>query len=136
MKIIPSIDLLDGKVVRLKQGNPELATFYDYDPFTLIEKWYSEKIQLKFQGGLAGLAGQFPPSYMGSLCQGQAIGGIISAAVNVLSLAFLSNDDESTPSNSAFYCFLVATIFIIIDIIAFVVMAKTKFYKVCNKIYS
>ena len=40
MKIIPSIDLLDGKVVRLKQGNPELATFYDYDPFTLIEKWY------------------------------------------------------------------------------------------------
>ena len=40
MKIIPSIDLLDGKVVRLKQGKPELATFYDYDPFTLIEKWY------------------------------------------------------------------------------------------------
>ena len=39
MKIIPSIDLFDGKVVRLKQGNPELATFYDYNPLDLVEKW-------------------------------------------------------------------------------------------------
>ena len=39
MKIVPSIDLLDGKVVRLKQGNPELATFYDYSPLELVEKW-------------------------------------------------------------------------------------------------
>ena len=40
MKVIPSIDLLDGKVVRLKQGKPELATFYDYNPFDLVEKWH------------------------------------------------------------------------------------------------
>ena len=39
MKIVPSIDLLDGRVVRLKQGNPELATFYDYSPLELVEKW-------------------------------------------------------------------------------------------------
>ena len=39
MKIVPSIDLLDGKVVRLKQGNPNLATFYDYSPVQLVKKW-------------------------------------------------------------------------------------------------
>ena len=39
MKIVPSIDLLDGRVVRLKQGKPELATFYDYSPLELVEKW-------------------------------------------------------------------------------------------------
>ena len=39
MKIVPSIDLLDGKVVRLKQGNPDLATFYDYNPVELVKKW-------------------------------------------------------------------------------------------------
>ena len=38
MKIVPSIDLLDGKVVRLKQGNPDLATFYDYNPVQLVKK--------------------------------------------------------------------------------------------------
>tara|TARA_B100000029_G_scaffold235347_2_gene232487 strand:- start:11920 stop:12630 length:711 start_codon:yes stop_codon:yes gene_type:complete len=39
MRIVPSIDLLNGKVVRLKQGNPDLATFYDYSPIELVKKW-------------------------------------------------------------------------------------------------
>ena len=84
----------------------------------------------KFQGGLAGLAGQFPSEYMGSLVQGQAIGGIITAIVNILSIA--SEGSKSSPSNSAFYCFLVAAIFIALDTIALIAMTKTKFYKVCS----
>ena len=39
MRLVPSIDLLDGKVVRLKQGKPELATYYDYNPLDLVKKW-------------------------------------------------------------------------------------------------
>ena len=77
------------------------------------------------QGGLAGLAGQFPPKYMGSLVQGQAVGGIITAVINIFSIE-LSTD----PTNSAFYCFLVAALFIVLDTIAFVAMTKTTFYKV------
>ena len=86
---------------------------------------------LQFQGGLAGLAGQFPSEYMGSLVQGQAIGGIITAVVNILSIASVDSDNKSSSSNSAFYCFLVAAIFIALDTVAFIFMTKTKFYKVC-----
>ena len=37
-----------------------------------------------FQGGLSGLAGKFPPSYMGAVVQGQALGGIFAAGSNVV----------------------------------------------------
>ena len=67
---------------------------------------------------------------MGSYLQGQAIGGITSAVVIVLSLAFLSTDDKLFPVNSAFYCFLFATIFIAFDTVVFMLMTRTKFYKV------
>merc|ERR1711993_123931 len=40
-----------------------------------------------FQGGLSGLAGKFPPIYMGAVVQGQALGGIFAAASNVAMLA-------------------------------------------------
>ena len=41
MKPIPSIDLLQGKVVRLKEGKKEEVQFYDFEPAALIEKWLS-----------------------------------------------------------------------------------------------
>ena len=78
-----------------------------------------------FQGGLAGLAGQFPAKYMGSLVQGQAVGGIITAVINVISI-----EASTDPASSAFYCFLVASIFIAFDTIIFVAMTTTNFYKV------
>jgi len=36
-QIIPAIDLLDGKVVRLKQGSYNAVTEYDHDPLRLAE---------------------------------------------------------------------------------------------------
>ena len=39
MKIIPAIDLMDGKVVRLYKGNPEKKTIYSENPLEIAKKW-------------------------------------------------------------------------------------------------
>lgn len=39
MKIIPAIDLMEGKVVRLYKGNPEKKTIYSADPIETAKKW-------------------------------------------------------------------------------------------------
>ncbi|MCS7121519.1 MAG: 1-(5-phosphoribosyl)-5-[(5-phosphoribosylamino)methylideneamino]imidazole-4-carboxamide isomerase [Archaeoglobaceae archaeon] len=38
-RVIPSIDLMGGKVVRLVQGKPELLTFQSSDPVKIAEEW-------------------------------------------------------------------------------------------------
>ncbi len=44
MLVIPAIDLMQGKVVRLRGGNPEAATFYNSwgTPLEVALKWESE----------------------------------------------------------------------------------------------
>ena len=32
MQLIPSLDLMQGRLVRLRHGDPQQATFYDLDP--------------------------------------------------------------------------------------------------------
>ena len=39
MKIIPAIDLMDGKVVRLTRGDPEKKTVYSNNPIEIAKKW-------------------------------------------------------------------------------------------------
>ena len=39
MKIIPAIDLMEGKVVRLYKGNPNKKTIYSEDPLGIAKKW-------------------------------------------------------------------------------------------------
>ena len=39
MKIIPAIDLMEGKVVRLYKGNPEKKTIYSENPLEIAKKW-------------------------------------------------------------------------------------------------
>ena len=41
MKIIPAIDLMKGKVVRLYKGNPDKKTVYSDDPLAIAKKWES-----------------------------------------------------------------------------------------------
>ncbi len=41
MKIIPAIDLMDGKVVRLYKGDPKQKTVYSDDPVNIAQKWES-----------------------------------------------------------------------------------------------
>lgn len=44
MKIFPAIDLMEGKVVRLFQGDPKTAKKYDYlgEPVAIAKKWEEE----------------------------------------------------------------------------------------------
>lgn len=39
MKIIPAIDLMDGKVVRLVKGDPKNKTIYSDNPVEIAKKW-------------------------------------------------------------------------------------------------
>lgn len=39
MKIIPAIDLMDGKVVRLYKGDPNQKTVYSDNPVEIAQKW-------------------------------------------------------------------------------------------------
>ena len=39
MKIIPAIDLMEGKVVRLYRGDPEKKTIYSENPIDIAKKW-------------------------------------------------------------------------------------------------
>jgi len=41
MKIIPAIDLMDGKVVRLYKGEPDKKTIYSDNPLDIAKKWES-----------------------------------------------------------------------------------------------
>jgi len=41
MKIIPAIDLMDGKVVRLYKGDPSQKTVYSDDPVNIAKQWES-----------------------------------------------------------------------------------------------
>lgn len=39
MKIIPAIDIMDGKVVRLYKGDPRQKTIYFDDPLSVAKRW-------------------------------------------------------------------------------------------------
>ena len=41
MKIIPAIDLMEGKVVRLYKGDPNKKTIYSDNPLDIAKKWES-----------------------------------------------------------------------------------------------
>lgn len=76
-----------------------------------------------FQGGLIGVAGKFPPNYMGGMMAGQALGGIFPALVNIFVIAL-----EVTPENLGFYCFLIAFIFVILSLVAYCAIQTTNFF--------
>jgi len=42
MKIIPAIDLMDGKVVRLYKGDPTQKTVYSTNPIQIAKQWESD----------------------------------------------------------------------------------------------
>ena len=78
-----------------------------------------------FQGGIMGVAGRFPPAYMGAMVQGQALGGIIAVSINISMLAVGLDDVDA-----AFWDFLIATVYLATSLVAFMVVTRTEFYQV------
>lgn len=77
-----------------------------------------------FQGGILGVAGRFPPAYMGAVFSGQAVGGIFASGTNVVVLAL-----GATAIQSAFFCFILSVVFMFTALIAFAVVTRSEFYQ-------
>jgi len=77
-----------------------------------------------FQGGLLGVSGKFPPAYIGGVFSGQAVGGIFASVTAVVMIAL-----GTEPQNQAFFCFLVAVVFLAGSLIFYIVITRTEFYK-------
>jgi len=77
-----------------------------------------------YQGGLIGVAGKFPPNYMGGMMAGQALGGIFPALVNIAVIAV-----QVTPEKLGFYCFLIAFVFVVLSLVAYFIIQTTDFFR-------
>lgn len=77
-----------------------------------------------FQGGILGVAGKFPPAYMGAVFSGQAVGGIFASGTNVVVLAL-----GATAVQSAFFCFVLSVVFLVTALVAYAVATRTEFYQ-------
>ena len=78
-------------------------------------------------GGLLGVAGRFPPKYMGGVFAGQALGGIFASVTNVVMFTL-----GAEPVWGAFFCFLVAVLFLFSALVCYLAVAKTEFYQVSS----
>ncbi len=63
MKIIPAIDLKDGKCVRLRQGRMDDETIYAHDPIKVAARWQESGAGLIHIVDLDGAVGGLPTSF-------------------------------------------------------------------------
>ena len=63
MKIIPAIDLMEGRVVRLTKGDPENKTIYSNNPLEIAKKWEkanADRIHIVDLDATLGRGSNFP----------------------------------------------------------------------------
>jgi len=77
-----------------------------------------------FQGGLLGVAGKFPPQYMGGVFSGQAVGGIF-ASVTAVVMTLMGAD----PIYNGFFCFLFAVAFLTFSLVLYLWLTKSEFFQ-------
>ena len=65
---------------------------------------------------------------MGSVVQGQALGGMFACAMNVFLIAM-----GATEERTAFYCFLISIVFLSLSLASYLFVTRTPFYKVSLK---
>ena len=46
MQIIPAIDIMQGKCVRLVKGDPANTKVYSNDPMAIAQRWFDEGAEL------------------------------------------------------------------------------------------
>ena len=77
-----------------------------------------------FQGGILGVAGRFPPAYMGAVFSGQAVGGIFASGCNVVFLAL-----GASAQMSGFFCFITSVVFLLTSLTAYCIATRSDFYQ-------
>ena len=73
---------------------------------------------------MLGLAGKFPPAYMGGVFSGQAVGGIFASVTNVVMIAL-----GADPLYAAFFCFLVAVAFLAGSLVFYIIVTRSEFFQ-------
>ena len=73
---------------------------------------------------MLGVSGKFPPQYIGGVFSGQAVGGIFASVTAVVMIVL-----GTKPSDQAFFCFLVAVLFLAGSLVFYVIITKSAFYQ-------
>jgi len=90
-----------------------------------------------FQGGLAGVVGQFPSDYIGAVYSGQAISGIFASVTSVIMRILRDTAEKENnkttckecAQSETFFCFLIAVIFLIVTLVLYIRSTRSKFYQ-------
>ncbi|XP_024081088.1 equilibrative nucleoside transporter 3 isoform X2 [Cimex lectularius] len=80
------------------------------------------------QSAVFGVVGRFPSKYISGTVSGQALGGIMAAVVEIVSLSV-----GVSPIVSALVYFIMADVFIIVAIFSYMFLASTIFFKYHSK---
>ena len=72
---------------------------------------------------MLGVSGKFPPAYIGGVFSGQAVGGIFASVTAVVMIAL-----GTEANNQAFFCFLVAVIFLGGSLVFYLIITRSEFY--------
>ena len=97
---------------------------YEFLIVTLVSVVFINVNAAIFQGGILGVAGKFPPAYMGAVFSGQAVGGIFASGCNVVFLAM-----GATALQSGFFCFLTSVVFLLTALVAYGMVTRSEFYQ-------
>ena len=91
---------------------------------TLVSVVFINSNAAIFQGGILGVAGRFPPAYMGAVFSGQAVGGIFASGCNVVFLAL-----GASAQMSGFFCFITSVVFLLTSLTAYCIATRSDFYQ-------
>lgn len=94
--------------------------------FTLTTVFVVNIFSAIVSGGLFGMSGMFPSEYISAVMSGQALGGVVTALAEVISISFATG----LPTISSFIFFLVGTAMLILGLVFYMSAEKTLFFKV------
>lgn len=93
--------------------------------FTLTTVFIVNIFSAIVSGGLFGMSGMFPSEYISAVMSGQALGGVVTAIAEVISLSFAT----SLPTISGFVFFLSGTVMLVFGLVFYMIADKTVFFK-------
>lgn len=71
-----------------------------------------------------GICGQFPSEYVTAVVSGQALGGVFTAIIEIITITF-----SSDPKGSALIFFTIGNILLVVSLITYIIMSRTEFFK-------
>lgn len=95
--------------------------FFDFTMFSVVLMTIFAAV---YSGGVFGLCGLFPTDYITALISGQALGGIFTAVLEIITLTF-----GSSPKLSAIIFFSLGNICLVVSISVYIVMSSTNFFR-------